>query len=116
MKEKPFNSGRWTNARFFGFIRSALRSASLKWPPRNDARNAARRKYEGPDKRRKWEYQCAICGAWFSGADTQLDHVRPCGSLRDFSDLPDFVRTLFCEQDNFQVVCLNCHAAKGKNL
>ena len=109
--DKPYAGGRWSSAKFFGFIRSALRSASIRWPPKSDAMNAARRPYAGPNARQKWEYWCTECETWCMGKDAQADHIVPCGSLRCFADLPGFVERLFCESDGFRVVCKACHKA-----
>ena len=34
--------------------------------------------------------------------------------FRHYDDLPKFVETLFCEQDNLQVLCKTCHDEKTK--
>lgn len=113
MKEKPYNNGTWTQARYFGFIRSGLRRMSLRWGPRNIAKNAVRRDYTGDNPRQKYEYQCSVCGGWFKGADVEVDHVVECGELRSFDDLPGFVARLFCEADGFRVLCKHtCHRRK----
>ena len=39
---KPYNSGQWTQARFNSFIKGALRSATKRWGPINEARKKAR--------------------------------------------------------------------------
>jgi 5-methylcytosine-specific restriction endonuclease McrA len=41
-----------------------------------------------------------------------VDHVLPAGSLNCADDLPGFVERLFCEQDNLQILCTDCHNAK----
>ena len=110
-KEAPFAGGRWTVARYKSFICSALRRAWLKWPPKYDAMQEARRPAVGRSKQTKWEYQCASCGEWYLGREVQVDHKHECGSL---DDLNHFVGTLFCESDNLQVLCKPCHQAKGK--
>ena len=107
--DRPCAGGTWTKARFFGFLRSALRLASRKWPPRAEAKNAARRPYVGPNKRQKWSYQCAICGEWFQGTEVDVDHIEPCGQLKEYDDLPGFVRRLFCEASELRVLCKSCH-------
>lgn len=99
----------WTEASFWGFIRSALRDASRKWPPRKRALLNARRRYVGPNKRQKWEYECAGCGRWRMAKEVQVDHVEPCGTLKEYEDLPEFVRRLFCEVGELRVLCLACH-------
>ena len=74
--------------------------------------NAASRPYKGPDKRRKKEYQCNVCKGWFAQKEVAIDHIKPCGTLKTFEDLPSFVSTLFCEQDNLQCICSACHSIK----
>ena len=102
----------WTTSRFWTFVRSALRKAWQKWPPKYTAKNATRRKYDGPDKRTKWEYQCNICKKWFKGKETEVDHIIDPGSLKCYEDLPGFVTRLFVGVDKLQVLCKPCH--KGK--
>jgi 5-methylcytosine-specific restriction endonuclease McrA len=43
-----------------------------------------------------------------------VDHIRPAGTLKAYSDLPNFVETLFCEEDNLQIMCKPCHLEKTK--
>lgn len=104
--------GTWTEARYFSFIRSALRKAWTKYPVKYQVMNAASRPYKGPDKRRKKEYQCNVCKGWFAQKEVAIDHIKPCGTLKTFEDLPSFVSTLFCEQDNLQCICSACHSIK----
>jgi hypothetical protein len=113
---KPFNSGRWSRARFFSFIRSALRLASRKWPPRIDAKVAARRhiKVPGRSKRQKWEYQCSCCLGWYADKEVEVDHIVPAGRLASYDDLPGFVERLFCEADRLRVLCRRCHAERSQ--
>jgi len=108
-------SGEWTEARFWGFLRSNIRLASRKWPPMYTCKAAARRPSQLADKRIKWQYQCAACGEWFQGKETQVDHIVPCGTLKSFEDIGPFVRRLFCEADGLQVVCKPCHAEKTRS-
>lgn len=107
--ERTRNSGQWTEARYYSFIRSALRRASMRWPPGHDVLELCRRPYKGKKKNVKWEYRCAHCGKWFMRKDVQVHHKIPCGSLRSFDDLPSFCANLFCEVDGLEVVCTECH-------
>lgn len=102
----------WTEARYWGFIRSGLRGISKRWPPRSQALKDSRRAYIGENPRQKYEYQCAGCLHWFPAKLVQVDHVIPCGELRAYSDLPQFVERLFCESDNLRVLCHACHALR----
>jgi hypothetical protein len=69
----------------------------------------AKRPYVGEDKRRKFDYQCSACAQWFKGNEVEVDHIHPCGSLKEYADLEQFVETLFCSEDNLRVVCKTCH-------
>lgn len=100
-------NGTWTEARYFGFIRSALRSAFMKYPVRSHAKRAAM-----VDTDEGARYRCATCDELFLTGEVQVDHVNPCGSLKTYDDLPGFVERLFCELDGFQVLCKGCHQTK----
>lgn len=113
MKTPPFpNYPDWSTARFFGFLRSALRHAYNKWPPKFEVLKRAKRPYEGQDKRTKWEFQCAECAKWHKGSDVSVDHIVPAGSLNTFNDIAGFCERLFCNQDGLQVLCKGCHGIK----
>lgn len=102
--ERTRNGGKWTEARYFGFIRSALRSAFKRWGPKHEAKKEAKVAYN--------TYACALCGAWKGTKEVEVDHIEPCGSLKKFDDLPGFVERMFCEAEGFQVLCKQCHQAK----
>ena len=102
----------WTESKFFSFIRSALRRAFTKYPNKYKALNAARRVKKHAKGRQKWEYRCASCTRFYAGKSVQVDHIIPAGSLRSFSDLPDFCSRLFCSVEGLQVLCHRCHTVK----
>lgn len=106
--------GTWTTARYFSFIRSALRRAWTKYPVKYAVLDKAKQPYTGTDKRTKWVYTCASCNSTFKATEVNVDHITPAGTLRDYSDLPEFVKNLFCEADNLQVLCKECHDVKTK--
>jgi 5-methylcytosine-specific restriction endonuclease McrA len=109
---KTRNAGTMTESAFWGFIRSSLRQKSRWWKPVSQAKEKAKRKYKGPNKRQKWEYQCATCSKWYPNTEINVDHIIPAGTLRCANDLPGFVERLFCEVDNLQVLCSTCHNIK----
>ena len=111
---KTRNSGTMTESGFWSFIRSGLRQKSRFWKPITQCKMEARRAYKGPLKRQKFEYQCNVCEKWFPEKKINIDHVIPAGSLRCANDLPGFVERLFCEVDNLQVLCQDCHDIKTK--
>ena len=106
--------GKWTEASFWGFIRSGLRQLSLRWPPLSDVLKENRRPYKGVDRRLKWEYCCAICGEWFTAKEIEVDHLDPVGSLRSFDDIPGFCERLFCEVDRLRVTCVECNQTRAR--
>jgi 5-methylcytosine-specific restriction endonuclease McrA len=111
---KTRNSGTLTESAFWSFIRSALRQKSRWWKPISEAKAKAKRPYKGPLKRQKFEYQCNQCKNWFPDKKINVDHICPAGSLNSAQDLPDFIERLFCEVDNLQVLCTDCHDKKTK--
>jgi 5-methylcytosine-specific restriction endonuclease McrA len=111
---KTRNAGTMTESAFWSFIRSALRQKSRWWKPITQCKQKSRRPYKGPNKRQKFEYQCNHCKNWYPDKKINVDHIKPAGSLNTANDLPGFVERLFCEIDNLQVLCSECHDIKTK--
>ena len=110
-KEKPRNSGTMTESAFWGWIRSALRNRSVYWKPKQECLQKAKRKNQSANKRLKWEYQCNICKKWFPQKEVEVDHIIECGSFNR-ETAGEFINNLFCEIDNLQAICKNCHKKK----
>lgn len=108
--EKTHVNGTWTKSRYFGFIRSALRSAFNRYPVKFKAKKAAEKTVTG--MKHRFEYKCAACKKWFRGTEVEVDHKIPAGSLKEYTDLGEFCRKLFCELDDLQVLCKKCHKEK----
>lgn len=106
------NAGTMTESAFWSMIRSALRQKSRWWKPIAECKKLARRAHKGRNKRQKWEYKCNKCSKYYKSDEVNVDHIEQAGSLRKYDDLPGFVETLFCEQDNLQVLCKECHDEK----
>lgn len=100
----------WTDARYWSFIRSALRRAWSKFPNKFRVLNAAKRNVK--KGRQKYEYQCCECKKWWAGKFVSVDHKIPAGSLRSLEDLAGFVGRLFCREEDLQVMCTKCHHIK----
>lgn len=110
------NGGTWSEAKYWGALRSCLRRLSQFWKPAQVALHAARVSWPGP-RGRKHGYRCAGCGELFLRREVQVDHIVPCGKLTSLDDLPEFVRRLTPEDPAaFQVLCISkCHRAKTDN-
>ena len=117
MKKKPRNSGLWTEARYTTFIRSALRAAFRRWPPKFEVlRNAfTERKLNPKSGKMAKHYRCASCGKEFPLKEVQVDHIKPIvDPKKGFVDWNTFIERLYCEAKNLQVLCKDvCHKAKS---
>lgn len=79
------------------------------WPPALEAFKAC--ELEPPKKGYKGLYHCKGCGTINMGHFMQRDHITPIGSLKGVSWDEAFNR-LFCEKENFQILCVQCHKKK----
>lgn len=105
--------GEWTEAAFWGWLRSGLRKMSRRWPPiARQVMNKGRRPYIGPNKKQKFVYQCELCLGWFKHDDVQIDHIVPCGQLKSWEDFSVFAQRLFDEGPGLRRLCTKCHDAR----
>ncbi len=75
------------------------------WPPRKEAITNARVE--------RGVYKCATCEGLFGPKEIQLDHKIPVVDEEvGFVDFNTYIERLFCDVDNFQVLCRPCHATK----
>lgn len=108
------NYPKWSNSRFFTFLRSALRQAWNRYPPKYEALKRAetsRKKNPATGKLAK-HYRCAKCQEEFVAKEVQVDHKIDVGTLKSFSDLEGFAQRLFCSVDDLAVLCKDCHNTK----
>lgn len=114
MGHKTRNSGNWTEARFNSFIKSALRGATRKWPPKNTTLQKARVS--------KGNYLCAGCKQVVPVTvkkdnkrvrNVFVDHIDPIVSPSEgFISWDKVIERMFCEEEGFQVLCDQCHKQK----
>lgn len=108
------NSGRWTEARYTQFVRSALRAAFRKWPPKFETLKAAatERRINPSSGKLAMHYTCACCTKEFPLKGVQVDHIKPVVP-RNFTNWDDFIKRLYCEKRGLQVLCKGCHKEKS---
>lgn len=114
-KEGTRNSGQWTEGRFNSFIRSLLRAGSLRWAPRYESLKKAFVSYGiNPETGRKCKlHKCSRCSKLSPASKMAIDHIVPViDPLVGFTNWHDYIERLFCEIDNFQVLCEPCHQRK----
>lgn len=104
-----------TEAMFTTFIKSQLRGATWKWFPVSECLKAARHI--------KGWYLCNGCknvvpatkknAAGKRMKNVFVDHIKPIvNPITGFTTWDEFVNNLFCEKDNLQLLCGDCHTAK----
>lgn len=109
------NGGWETEAEHMAKIRSALRGVSRFWKPALKALEGACRPYTGANKRIKKEYQCVNCSMWYVRAKVEINHVVPCGTLKCYNDVPQFLTNMFVENSKgYEVLCKECHKLETK--
>ncbi len=107
----------WTDARIRSFIVSVLRSGTRRWPPKYECLASAKteKKINKKTGRLAQHYLCAICNLDFPATQVQVDHIKPVvDPKKGFKDWNTFIKNLFCEVKNLQVVCKPCHKIKSK--
>lgn len=115
MKNRLYNDGEWTEARYRAFVISALRAYMKRFPPKWKALKAAMvgKKINKRTGRLAEHYLCASCGGFFVARDVQVDHIDPVVSPEEgFQDWWTYFNRLYCEADNLQVLCKQCHKEK----
>lgn len=113
MRDK-YNDGQWTAARFRTFVKSSLRSASVRWPPKYECLNSAfvGKQICNVSGRLGKHYRCAGCNGDYAARFVQVDHIDPVIPLTGFVSWDDVINRMFCEKENLQVLCKTCHDAK----
>lgn len=108
-------SGQWTEARFNSFIRNQLRGATRKWAPISETKKEANVS--------RGVYKCASCEQLVPPTVKQgrkrinnifVDHIDPIVDPKvGFQGFDVFIERMFCEKDNLQLLCGECHDKKS---
>lgn len=117
MSVQKYNEGKWTRARFLGYIKSGLRSLSQKWPPKHEVKKAARverGRYKCAGYRKRWHIVPAstkINGKRVN--NVHVDHINPVIDPKEgFVSWDKVIERMFCEAEGLQVLCYDCHKRK----
>lgn len=116
--EKTRCNGQWTEARYRSFIKSALRSATVRWAPIQECKKLARVA--------RGLYECAECGDHVPPTvkdeekrkrvnNIYVDHIDPIISPETgFVSWDETIERMFCEIDNLALLCKKCHDIKSQ--
>lgn len=106
--------GLWTEAKFKSFIKNNLRRASIKWAP---IQNIPKKARTG-----RGLYRCAGCNEEVPATikvDRKrvkfifVDHINPIVDPNvGWTNWDDVIDKMFCEEDNLQLLCGDCHSTK----
>lgn len=108
-------SGTWTEGKFNSFIKSALRAASQRWPPKYECLNNAfvGKKVNSKTGRISKHFKCNCCLGEFPTSDVQVDHIWPVvDPVVGFISWDEVIKRMFCSVEGFQVLCKSCHSQK----
>jgi 5-methylcytosine-specific restriction endonuclease McrA len=116
MTKKTYNNGQWTEARFNSFVKSALRSASQRWPPKYTVLSeACVGQKENPKSGRMAKfYTCNKCKQDYVAKEVEVNHILPVIPVSGFDSWDNVIARLFCEKDELEVLCKPCHKAVTK--
>lgn len=108
---KKRNNGQWTEARYESFIKSALRRASVRWPPRYQTLKEAfvGKKVNKETGRQAMHYECAKCKGHFPAKQVEVNHKEPIVPVTGFDSWDGVISRMFCEKDKLEVLCKPCH-------
>lgn len=109
-------NGRWTEAKFNSFIKNNIRRMSWKWQPIVDCKKQA--------NTRRGFYMCNGCKQEVPASiknekgkrvdNAIVDHINPIiDPETGFTTWDDCINRMFCEGDNLQVLCHDCHKTKS---
>lgn len=112
--EKVRCSGMWTESRYRSFITSLIRSGTRRWAPISEVQKEARVD--------RGVYECAECKQHVPPTTKEgrrrkqnifVDHIQPVVDPKvGFTTWDDFIERMYCEKENLQLLCAECHDRK----
>jgi hypothetical protein len=108
---REYCGGTMTKSAFFGAIRAFLRQRWMySCPFRKEVLKQA---YSSLLK--KW--QCNECKKMFLKKEVEVNHIEPCGSLKDYDEIKTFHDRLFVDDiSKLEVLCKHCHLLFTKKV
>ncbi len=114
------NNNQWTTARYHSFIKGLLRAGMRRWGPKHTVRKAAwvkRGVYRCAGYKKRWHHAPASIKPKDKRVNNIfVDHIDPVISPHvGFVSWDVVIARMFCEVDNLQVLCKDCHDHKTKD-
>lgn len=111
MTRDKYNDGKWTKSRFNSFIKSALRTASVRWEPRYTTLNDAfvGKQINKSTGRLAKHFECSRCQGHFPQKEVEVNHKIPVVPVEGFDSWDAVIERMFCEKNELEVLCKPCH-------
>lgn len=111
MSRERYNSGQWTKSRFNSFIKSSLRTASVRWQPRYECLNNAfvGKQINVSTGRLAKHFECSRCHKHFPQKEVEVNHIVPVVPVTGFDSWDNVIDRMFCEPDGLELLCKPCH-------
>ena len=96
-------------------ILNVLRRGTITWKKKHYCLQKSKTKKKvgklknGKDKFKTF-YKCEQCKKEFDYKEVQVDHKEEIGTFNGNFD--DYVKRMYCSEDNLQVLCISCHLVK----
>lgn len=97
-----------------------LRKISLIWQGKTIARDNAKVTvqegfFKNGKPKFKTKFKCASCQNVFDREETHMDHANPVVDISGFTNWDDYINSLFCDESNYQCLCISCHDTKTQS-
>jgi hypothetical protein len=98
---------------------SALRRIFRRYPAYQEIKNEKKQEYFVSSKcgkqMRRVGYYCETCKKLTPNKECAVDHILPVVDvISGFIDYNTYIKRLFCDKNNLQLLCKNCHEIKSK--
>lgn len=104
-----------TKAKFMAWLRGGIRRACWNRSPIKHEVIKKKRKRVLNEKTSNevWGGACYLCQQDFLQKDLQVDHIKGGHSLKEISDIQEFVEAMTClSEDDLDLICKDCHKTK----
>jgi 5-methylcytosine-specific restriction endonuclease McrA len=114
-KSLKTSSTDWTDGRLKSFITSVLRGGYRRYPAKYEVLKEASvgKKLNKTTKRMAEHFICNHCKKEYPGKEVNVDHIVPVTCpVEGFIDWDVYIKRMFCDKSNLQVLCKKCHDNK----
>lgn len=110
-----------TEAKYFQWIRGAMRKAWCRHPVKVSYMNLHRFKaplgkvtFKAPNGQMIWATKCETCGHTFKVGMTEVDHVVRAGGCKSWEEFNPWIKSLLhINHNSLAIICKHCHHIKS---